>query len=70
MMWRDWINETHAKMGQETGRHDNLPAAYKHKPGNKPNDLCRQLDLLRAIVFRDVDCFYKYGIFALFGDTK
>lgn len=69
-MWRDWINETLTKMGQEAGRHDNLPTAYKRKPENKPSDLCRQLDLLRAIGFRDVDCYYKYGVFALFGGTK
>jgi len=69
-MWRDWINETLENMGEETGRHDNLPAAYKRKPENKPSDLCRQLDLLRTIGFRDVDCYYKYGVFAFFGGTK
>lgn len=70
MMWRDWINETLEEMGKETGRHDNLPAEYKRKPENKPSDLFRQIDLLRANGFRDVDCYYKYGVFALYGGTK
>ena len=27
-------------------------------------------DVLRKCGFRNVDCFYKYGIFAMFGGTK
>ena len=51
-----------------------LPASllsfYKKKLENKPSGLVEQLRLLEDIGFRDVDCFYKYGIFALFGGTK
>jgi tRNA (cmo5U34)-methyltransferase len=71
-MWADWINETlhYNGMESEVGSHDTLPARYKQKPENKPSALFDQLELLDKIGFRDVDCFYKYGIFAVFGGTK
>jgi len=28
------------------------------------------LEMLEKCGFRDVDCFYKYGIFSLFGGAK
>lgn len=71
-MWRDWINETLSRNGREdeVGRYDDLPTTAKHKPENKPSTLIDQLRLLGQIGFRDVDCFYKYGVFAMFGGTK
>lgn len=69
-MWRDWMNENLRNQGNETGLYDGLPDSYKQKAENKPSDLCRQLELLRTIGYRNADCFYKYGIFALFGGTK
>jgi hypothetical protein len=32
--------------------------------------LVPQLNALRSIGFENVDCFYKYGIFAMFGGSK
>jgi tRNA (cmo5U34)-methyltransferase len=69
-MWEDWMNERLAKIGGEVGVHDGLPEAAKAKPENKPSGLIEQLELLERVGFRDVDCFYKYGVFALFGGTK
>ncbi len=71
-MWRDWMNETLSANNRrdEIGTHDNLPENYKNKPENKPGGLFDQLEALRQTGFRDADCFYKYGIFALFGGTK
>ena len=43
--------------------------AYK-LPVNKPDTLDDQLDALRAAGFVNVDCFYKNGIFAVFGGQK
>jgi tRNA (cmo5U34)-methyltransferase len=37
---------------------------------NKPDTLKNQMDTLREIGFKDVDCFYKYGIFSMFGGRK
>jgi tRNA (cmo5U34)-methyltransferase len=71
-MWVDWIDETLSRSGfeDEVGRHADLPAVYRDKPENKPSGLFEQLELLKQTGFRDVDCFYKYGIFAMFGGTK
>ena len=69
-MWEDWINELLAQIGGEIGTHDGLPQVAKAKPENKPSGLFEQLELLKKIGFRDVDCFYKYGVFAMFGGTK
>ena len=71
-MWRDGMNETLSKNGLESeiGTYDNLPDIYKSKEENQPSNLFDQLDLLIKIGFKDVDCFFKYGIFALFGGIK
>jgi tRNA (cmo5U34)-methyltransferase len=69
-MWEDWMDGRLAQIGGEVGTHAGLPQAAKAKPENKPSGLFEQLELLRQIGFRDVDCFYKYGVFAMFGGTK
>jgi tRNA (cmo5U34)-methyltransferase len=71
-MWIDWMNETMAKnnLNDEIGKFNKLPDIYKSKEENKPSDLFDQLRLLAEAGFKDVDCFYKYCIFALFGGTK
>jgi tRNA (cmo5U34)-methyltransferase len=69
-MWEDWMDERLAQVGGEAGTHSGLPDAAKAKAENKPSGLFEQLELLAKIGFRDVDCFYKYGVFAVFGGTK
>jgi tRNA (cmo5U34)-methyltransferase len=71
-LWRDWINENLARQGRtaEIGKHDGLPEVYQLKAENKPSGLLEQLAALQAVGFEDVDCYFKYGIFALFGGTK
>ncbi|MFL7790533.1 MAG: trans-aconitate 2-methyltransferase [Anaerolineae bacterium] len=69
-MWEDWMDERLTQIGGEAGQYDGLPQAAKAKPENKPSGLFEQLEMLRRVGFRDVDCFYKYGVFVLFGGTK
>lgn len=71
-MWRDWMNKALKAGGyqDEIGKYDDLPAEYKFKPENKASGLWEQMQLLHRIGFRNVDCFWKYGIFAVFGGTK
>ena len=71
-MWTDWINGNLREkgLGNQVGRYDRLPSIYREAPENRPSTLRQQLDILEQIGFRDVDCYYKYGIFALFGGTK
>jgi len=71
-MWRDWINQNLKRIGRtdQLGKYDDLPGVARRRPENKPGKLVDQLALLERIGFRDVDCFYKYGVFAMFGGTK
>jgi tRNA (cmo5U34)-methyltransferase len=46
------------------------PGVYKGKGENQPSGLFEQLDALRECGYGDVDCYYKYGIFAVFGGIK
>jgi tRNA (cmo5U34)-methyltransferase len=66
------MNEQLAAQGRtaEIGAHDGLPDLYKSKKDNNPSPLFDQLQVLEKTGFKDVDCFFKYGIFALFGGTK
>ena len=71
-MWTDYINSylTKRNRASEVGKHDNLPVVYKTKSENKPSSLASQLTMLADIGYKDVECYFKYGIFALFGGVK
>jgi tRNA (cmo5U34)-methyltransferase len=71
-LWIDWMRETvkERNLAIESEAIENVPSEYKKKPENKPGGLIEQVQMLQEIGFHDVDCFYKYGIFALFGGTK
>ncbi len=71
-MWTDWINENLARrgMGDKVGTYDGLPEGYKHRQENKPSGLAEQLQALGEVGFNDVDCYFKYSVFAVFGGTK
>ena len=67
-LWREWIDEFPDKklsQGMEV-----IPEKYKESPDDFPDSLKTHLELLRETGFTDVDCFFKYGIFALFGGFK
>ncbi len=67
-LWREWIlrNCEPAKRA-ELGL---VPGKYSSNPDNRPDGLMFQLEALERVGFRDVDCFYKNGIFAAFGGTR
>lgn len=71
-IWRNWMNETLENNGhvEEIGKYDNIPLVYKNNLENKPSSLFDQLQALSQCGFRDVDCFYKYSIFTVFGGVK
>ena len=48
--------------------HELLPLEEKEE--NQPSGLIEQLSILGDIGFLNVDCYYKYGVFAVFGGTK
>jgi len=67
-LWRQWIGEQ-----PDLGKREKLltvPEQYKGNPDNMPDSLEAQLAMLEQIGFQQVDCYCKYGIFALFGGSR
>ena len=67
-LWRQWIEQHPNRTASKTLL--KIPEQYKENPDNTPDTLKSQLDILDKIGFKEVDCFFKYGIFALFGGLK
>ncbi len=69
-LWKDWIDERTWDLGLEGGKFKGIIRQYKDAEENKPDTLNAQLSALRSIGFEDVDCYYQYGIFTMFGGKK
>jgi tRNA (cmo5U34)-methyltransferase len=69
-LWQEWITEKKALAGITGDIYDDTMRRYKDNKDNKPDTLETQLDALKEIGFRDVDCYYKYGIFTIYGGRK
>lgn len=72
-MWKDWVTE---KINSSIVENKDTLVKEIHswvESKNKddmPSGLIEQMAEMKKIGFRNVDCFYKYGMFALFGGTK
>jgi tRNA (cmo5U34)-methyltransferase len=66
--WREWIKAHPSKERREQLLE--IPDQYKGNQDNMPDTLELQLQALEKIGFKEVDCFFKYGIFSLFGGLK
>jgi tRNA (cmo5U34)-methyltransferase len=66
--WNKWINEYPEEERREKLLH--IPGQYKENTDNILDTLESQLENLKAIGFKQVDCYFKYGIFSLFGGCK
>ena len=67
-LWREWI-----QANVDSSKQSDLlpiPQQYKDNPDNFPDTLSSQLEALQEIGFKNVDCFYKYGIFTIFGGKR
>lgn len=69
-LWREWITEREAILKINSHEHDGIIKRYKDNSDNRPDILNTQLEALQSVGFKDVDCYYKYGIFAIFGGKK
>lgn len=69
-LWKQWINERKSILEIESHHYDDVIRRYKDNTDNKPDLLRSQLKSLQVIGFKDVDCFYKYGIFSMYGGKK
>jgi len=47
-----------------------IPYSYKDNPDNVPDTLEDQINALKKIGFSNIDCYFKFGVFCLFGGTK
>ena len=68
VLWKEWI-DSHIANSQKASLLP-VPQKYKDNVDNTPDLLLPQLKALERIGFRNVDCYYKYGIFAMFGGSK
>ncbi len=67
-LWKEWIiaNCNPPKKAELS----QVPRKYRENSDNRPDSLLDQLRMLERIGFDNVDCFYKFGIFTIFGGTK
>ncbi len=68
-LWREWIEARQRRFGL----HDDLtkiPAEARQNPENHFQDLESQLAMLTQAGFRDAECFFRYGLFGIFGARK
>jgi tRNA (cmo5U34)-methyltransferase len=70
LLWKQWIAERKSFLGIKGNQYDDIIRRYKDNTDNKPDTWGAQLKALQTIGFKDVDCFYKYGIFTMFGGRK
>lgn len=69
VLWREWIRENQVKLDTKES-FEYLPEKYKNNPDNHPDQLQDQLEDLKSVGFQEVDCYYKYGIFSIYGGMK
>jgi len=70
-LWREWISEKGRELGRELNFDEFIFGHHQEKRHHDALDtLDDQLGAMRDIGFSDVDCIYKYGIFAIFCGKK
>lgn len=69
-LWKQWIDEKKSTLDVEDNGYEDVVRRYKDNTDNRPDLLSSQLESLKDTGFRDVDCFYKYGIFSMYGGKK
>jgi tRNA (cmo5U34)-methyltransferase len=69
LLWKEHIREAQTRLKLE-GNYEDIVERYKSNTDNKPDALTDQLEALKSAGFEEVDCFYKYGIFTIFGGRK
>jgi tRNA (cmo5U34)-methyltransferase len=69
-LWREWIEERKKLLGLKEDIFGEILRRYKENEDNKPDTLDAQIAILKEIGFLEVDCYYKYGIFTIFGGKR
>ena len=68
-LWKEWIDRRRAE-GKTDRDFSDIIRRYKENPDNRPGTLISQMAALRKAGFEQVDCYYKFGSFAVFGGRK
>ncbi|MCG6550696.1 MAG: methyltransferase domain-containing protein [Candidatus Magnetominusculus sp. LBB02] len=68
-IWKDWMRTKQAALGVDEPV-EAIIHRYKDLAENKPDTLDCQLAMLKNAGFKEIDCYFKYGIFTIFGGKK
>lgn len=70
-IWREWMGGMMQRAGVADETPDDVIRRYKDPAStNKPDTVEDQLDAMSRAGFVNTDCYYKNGIFAIFGGQK
>ncbi|MGA1790073.1 MAG: class I SAM-dependent methyltransferase [bacterium] len=69
-LWKTWIEERKIALGIKGHHYEDVIRRYKDNRDNRPDTLESQLRALESVGFKGADCFYKHGIFAMFGGMR
>lgn len=70
-IWKDWLGHMMTRYNVRDEVPDDLIARYQDPASmNRPDTLGSQLRALESAGFMDVDCYFKDGIFTVFGGRK
>ncbi len=70
LIWEEWMDEKRAELGAMDESSIDVIRRYKDAEENQPDTLDILLSGLKEAGFREVDCYYKYGIFVVYGGMK
>ncbi|MGD0339968.1 MAG: class I SAM-dependent methyltransferase [Bacteroidota bacterium] len=71
IIWKKWILNYEAKIRPKRKKSlDYIPLQYKNNKDNVPSSIESQLEMMKKAGFSDVNLYYKYGLFCLFGGRK
>jgi tRNA (cmo5U34)-methyltransferase len=68
-LWQEWV-DGHDRAFELQGRFSGISDKARHNPDNKLSSLTDQLDSLRRVGFEKVECYYRSGLFAIFGGHR
>ena len=68
-LWREWVGAREKALQLENS-FTNVPDKARKNPDNQLNPLNTQLEALKSIGFKEVDCHYKNGLFTIYSGRK
>lgn len=69
-LWREWMIRKETELKLESSCEWVIHSCLEAEHHSRLDTLADQLNALKDIGFEEVDCFYKYGILAMYGGRK